>query len=33
MQTDFPEYSQNQMPDNQTVSHSQSLIRKIIFIF
>ena len=31
--TDFPEYSQNQMPDNQTVSHSQSLIRKIIFIF
>ena len=21
------------MPDNQTVSHSQSLIRKIIFIF
>ena len=30
---DFPEYSQNQMPDSQTVSHSQSLIRKIIFIF
>ena len=23
-QTDFPEYSQYQMPDNQTVSHSQS---------
>ena len=24
-QTDFPEYSQYQMPDNQTVSHSQSI--------
>ena len=33
IQTDFPEYSQNHMPDNQTVSHSQSLFRKIIFIF
>ena len=27
------QYFQHQMPDNQTVSHSQSLIRKIIFIF
>ena len=26
MQTDFPEYSQYQMPDNQTVSHSQSFL-------
>ena len=25
-ETDFPEYSQYQMPDNQTVSHSQSII-------
>ena len=33
MQTDFPEYSQNQMHDNQTVSHSQFLISKIILIF
>ena len=24
MQTDFPEDSKHQMPDNQTVSHSQS---------
>ena len=24
-QTDFPEYSQYQMPDNQTVLHSQSI--------
>ena len=32
IQTDFPEHSQNKMPDNQTVSHSQSLIRRIIFI-
>ena len=23
MKTDFPEYSQYQMPDNQTISHSQ----------
>ena len=31
----FPECSQDQdqMPDGQTVSHSQSLIRKIVFIF
>ena len=33
MQIDFPEYSQNQMADNQTVSQYQSLIRKIIVIF
>ena len=25
IQTDFPEYSQYQMPDNQTVSHFQSI--------
>ena len=25
MQTDFPEYFQYQMLDNQTVSHSQSI--------
>ena len=30
MQTDFPVYSQYQMPDNQTVSH---LVRKMILIF
>ena len=30
---DFQKYSQNQMPDNQTVSHSQSLIRKMLFSF
>ena len=29
VRTDFPEYSQNQMPDNQIVLHSQSLIRKL----
>ena len=34
IQTDFPEYSQYQMPDNQTVSHSQSFFdQKIILIF
>ena len=25
IRTDFPEYSQYQMPDNQTVSHAQSI--------
>ena len=25
IQTDFPEYSQHQMPDNQTALHSQSI--------
>ena len=25
MHTDFPDYSQYQMPDNQTVSHSRSI--------
>ena len=28
IQTDFPEYSQYQMPDNQTVSHSQSIFHQ-----
>ena len=26
--TDFPEYSQYQMPDNQTASHFQSIFNK-----
>ena len=26
--TDFPEYSQYQMPDNQTVSHFQSIFNR-----
>ena len=26
--TDFPEYSQYQMPDNQTVSHFQSIFNQ-----
>ena len=33
IQTDFPEYSQNQMPDNQTLSPSQSFDQKNRFRF